>query len=825
MVDAGQNLGAAYAIDINGVNQNSYGSGWEIGTHVYVGYSVYGGGTGLFFKLGGGASCEPPLYCGYTGTAVVKWPAVPNMGGLTKSGATVTDTSYPGGIASKVSRCTDTTIEPNSGYGYQSKSAGLGGSGDAEQLWNANSTMLHFNLSGGQGHLTVFNPATMVCGDPTTGYAITADKNLTNPGSSSVAYNFGSGSFDWTNPLIWYSFSSGVDATGVAVAKYSFNSVGQFTVTAPYVDFQYGLPQGTLVSAWHPNTTYASGQYVSYALNSTQAPDWQAGHSYNAGDVILPLANNPLGCGFKVSTAGTSSSSGTYEPVWSTAGESCTPASNGQLSEGSGGGATVKWRNLGGGPVFTLQLVSTGGTSGSASPFSSITHPDLLATYSDNGLTWENVGPMVPIEWTSFAGISSNSNRFCSAFSSNTYGNATKGYNTYNGDQGSGIFTACYDSSINTFELLNTATGFQSVVTCSGGTGSSCAGGTATMALEGSVTAITEGCPFPLHNLKGGSTLDYTVLTWQGAFSGTCGSDNLFGWEPFAPFNASTALQLYNSVSNHWTIGKSHLVNVGDQTVLGYGSGAYTALFNSSSPASIPTTTWQVGAPYTNPCDPNGTWYAGDPNPPCEFANAYDSHMAWWHDAADDDLGPICGSVYNYATLAPPPVAPWQGEEVCISSTPSWSVGGTIGDWQVWRFTHSFNTGGNPFFDTQFAISQLSNDGHFLAFSSDWNCTLGTITGGPSSGSSWFCGPPWVGGTEYTAGQMINPFGSTGGSGTNYGVFAVTVGGTSAATAPAWFVCSSGTAGSTITDANGVQYTCLGAGNGKGEVFVVQLTP
>ena len=46
VVDAGQNLGTAYAIDINGVNQNGYGSGWEIGAHVYVGFATYGEGAG-----------------------------------------------------------------------------------------------------------------------------------------------------------------------------------------------------------------------------------------------------------------------------------------------------------------------------------------------------------------------------------------------------------------------------------------------------------------------------------------------------------------------------------------------------------------------------------------------------------------------------------------------------------------------------------------------------------------------------------------------------------------------------------------------------------
>jgi len=46
VVDAGQDLGSAYALDLNGVNQNSYGSGWEIGAHVYQGYAEYGAGPG-----------------------------------------------------------------------------------------------------------------------------------------------------------------------------------------------------------------------------------------------------------------------------------------------------------------------------------------------------------------------------------------------------------------------------------------------------------------------------------------------------------------------------------------------------------------------------------------------------------------------------------------------------------------------------------------------------------------------------------------------------------------------------------------------------------
>ncbi len=61
VVDAGQNLGSDYALDINGVNQNSYGTGWEIGAHVYEGYSVYGGGAGSWFSVGGQQPGTPQL--------------------------------------------------------------------------------------------------------------------------------------------------------------------------------------------------------------------------------------------------------------------------------------------------------------------------------------------------------------------------------------------------------------------------------------------------------------------------------------------------------------------------------------------------------------------------------------------------------------------------------------------------------------------------------------------------------------------------------------------------------------------------------------------
>jgi hypothetical protein len=55
VVDKGQILGTAYQYDINGVNQNSYGSGWEIGAHAYIPNASYGtnAGSGTHFAMGG----------------------------------------------------------------------------------------------------------------------------------------------------------------------------------------------------------------------------------------------------------------------------------------------------------------------------------------------------------------------------------------------------------------------------------------------------------------------------------------------------------------------------------------------------------------------------------------------------------------------------------------------------------------------------------------------------------------------------------------------------------------------------------------------------
>jgi len=127
---------------------------------------------------------------------------------------------------------------------------------------------------------------------------------------------------------------------------------------------------------------------------------------------------------------------------------------------------------------------------------------------------WTNVGPMSPPSWSSFAGISRNSTRVVDAFSNNQYG-WDDNVSTYNGDQGTGIFEIAYDSVANSFELLNTATGWQSKTTCSGGTGYNCSGGTLTLAPQGQNSIFNNNCGIFIHNSKGSGTEDYPAIARQ----------------------------------------------------------------------------------------------------------------------------------------------------------------------------------------------------------------------------------------------------------------------------------------------------------------------
>jgi hypothetical protein len=101
VVDAGQNLGTAYQIDINGLNQNNFGIGWEIGAHAFAAYSMYGqagASTSSYSSVGVAPTlpspCGPPLYaCSSTSTATVQTPNNPPFTSTLPAGTVNTSNS------------------------------------------------------------------------------------------------------------------------------------------------------------------------------------------------------------------------------------------------------------------------------------------------------------------------------------------------------------------------------------------------------------------------------------------------------------------------------------------------------------------------------------------------------------------------------------------------------------------------------------------------------------------------------------------------------------------------------------------------------------
>jgi hypothetical protein len=145
--------------------------------------------------------------------------------------------------------------------------------------------------------------------------------------------------------------------------------------------------------------------------------------------------------------------------------------------------------------------------------------------------------------------------------------------------------------------------------------------------------------------------------------------------------------------------------------------------------------------------------------------------------------------VYNYTNFGPA-VQQWQNFEACwptssVSTSPSASFG------PVSQFTHDFNTKTARHFDTQFGISQLSQDGNWIFWSSDLGCNTGLVSNSiaPNTGSGYngtaqslllwpdpdnpitLCGLPWQPGHTYKLGQLINPIEGTTGTGAIDDVF------------------------------------------------------
>jgi hypothetical protein len=339
VVDAGENLGTAYEIDINGVNQNSYGSGWEIGAHVYVPQATYGNGNspGAYFAVGGGLQMQPSSLA-----TVVFPPTAPNIGGLTGAGNTFIDPTFG---ATGV-RLTDANFDPSMlGNANNSFSVSNGGSED-DNWFNLGDTLTLVGGEGGRFYLVGLNPTTLAISRP---YASATSGCPINNCSSTGGWAIGAGAlgFSRVNPCELYAVGGQLPPNDTLVQSYTFDCPIFANPPSPVTVENYVqangncLPTdfesiGTAGATWKTDggvvvgdgmfaTAFASSKYY-YA-----GPDWAGSTSYALGAVIQPLGNNANNDTFKVTTAG---ASGGSEPDWNTCTSTCTDG-------------TVVWTNKG----------------------------------------------------------------------------------------------------------------------------------------------------------------------------------------------------------------------------------------------------------------------------------------------------------------------------------------------------------------------------------------------------------------------------------------------------------------------------------------------
>lgn len=102
----------------------------------------------------------------------------------------------------------------------------------------------------------------------------------------------------------------------------------------------------------------------------------------------------------------------------------------------------------------------------------------------------------------------------------------------------------------------------------------------------------------------------------------------------------------------------------------------------------------------------------------------FDSHFSW-NNVDPNDSAPVCFSTYqttnpNTPGAAPVVTGPWENEIDCAETDGKAS--------KVWRFTHTYSTARNGFWSSP--RGNVSQDGRFYMFTSDWEDQLGKIPNG-----------------------------------------------------------------------------------------------
>jgi hypothetical protein len=183
-----------------------------------------------------------------------------------------------------------------------------------------------------------------------------------------------------------------------------------------------------------------------------------------------------------------------------------------------------------------------------------------------------------------------------------------------------------------------------------------------------------------------GKAGDWDLVGFTTCLSATCANPPYFWDVPTT--NVTNPSQC---LSGHWTEGHSHWMNnsgcnhFGQDSVRQYSSLASPTLSISTFPSNM--------------------------------VLPFDQHFSWNNVDPSDSYPIISGSWTNVTPLP----AAWYNE---ILGTFLTTIG-NIPAGTVKRFAHNFVTGKSQRFDTKYAIGQVSQDGRFFIFASDWLGTLG----------------------------------------------------------------------------------------------------
>lgn len=203
----------------------------------------------------------------------------------------------------------------------------------------------------------------------------------------------------------------------------------------------------------------------------------------------------------------------------------------------------------------------------------------------------------------------------------------------------------------------------------------------------GSAGTINLGDRFYIHNSRISKDGNWVKIGFQSCISACAGGVQNYLWQ--IDTNTLTTCTTAANCLGHTALGYTHMVN---------------------SPTT-PSQQTQTIRPLSNINNQTQLWTNG---PPTHIP--WDNHQSW-ENVNTGDNNPYLSS----SDTGVPILYAWDNEIDGFTTDASGIV---------YRFAHTFSSGLSSFFSSANAIGSVSADGKYFAWSSDWEGTLGSTTGG-----------------------------------------------------------------------------------------------